>query len=224
VWQVTPWVAEWIASPSNPLWSTGVLHENAIVLELGCGVSGLVGLALSPRIRTYVATDQAYVLKFLKQNILDNVKHPPRRSALSSKAKVSGNSPSQPLPDSQIGNILIRALDWETDSPASILSEAGLAQDEGLNVLINCDCIYNESLVQPLVDTCRDICRRSPPSSPTLCLVAQQVRSPDVFEAWLRAFHAKFQTWRLTDDLLTPRLKENSGFIVHVGILRDDQV
>ena len=80
LWQVTPHFAEWISSPSNLLFKQGVLGPASRCLELGSGVSGVVALALAPHIRLYTATDQGYVLKFLRQNIEENTK-PDRRSS-----------------------------------------------------------------------------------------------------------------------------------------------
>lgn len=55
-----------------------------------------------------------------------------------------------------------------------------------------------------------------------LCIVAQQLRSDMVFEAWLKAFHELFKVWRMPDDLLCDGMKEGSGFVVHVGVLRKE--
>ena len=92
-----------------------------------------------------------------------------------------------------------------------------------IRAVIACDCIYNEALITPFVRTCVDICQLANAHSaemPTLCIIAQQLRSDMVFEAWLKAFHRYFKVWRIPDNLLINGLKEGSGFAVHVGILR----
>ena len=92
-----------------------------------------------------------------------------------------------------------------------------------LGAVIACDCIYNETLITPLVRTCAEICQLANVDSaekPTLCIVAQQLRSNTVFENWLKAFHKVFKVWRMPDNLLTDGLKEGSGFAVHIGLLR----
>ncbi|GKT61983.1 diaminohydroxyphosphoribosylamino-pyrimidine deaminase [Colletotrichum tofieldiae] len=61
-------------------------------------------------------------------------------------------------------------------------------------------------------------------SEPCVCIVAQQLRSPDVFEEWARAFHRDFRVWRVPDALLPEGLRIESGFVVHVGILREAKV
>jgi len=52
-------------------------------------------------------------------------------------------------------------------------------------------------------------------------VVAQQLRSHAGFEAWLKAFQGGFRVWRVPDEMLVDGLKEGSGYVVHVGVLRD---
>ncbi|KAK1596446.1 uncharacterized protein LY79DRAFT_65078 [Colletotrichum navitas] len=61
-------------------------------------------------------------------------------------------------------------------------------------------------------------------SEPCVCIVAQQLRSPDVFEEWARAFHRDFRVWRVPSALLPEGLRIESEFVVHVGILREARV
>ncbi|KAJ4291795.1 Ribosomal protein lysine methyltransferase [Kalmusia sp. IMI 367209] len=72
VWKVTPLFAEWVASP-NFLFQHGFLGSETVAIELGAGVSGVVALTLAPKIQKYIATDQDYVLRLLKQNIAENL-------------------------------------------------------------------------------------------------------------------------------------------------------
>lgn len=184
-----------------------------------------MALSLGPRIKRYIATDQDYAIRLLKQNIADNL--PTVSSTIATKTKqkprkkACDNANSAPP---SFGNIETLELDWEEDSVASLPSLLNLEDDcQGLDVVIACDCIYNEALIEPLNTTCAQICRLRSPSqaqTPTLCLVAQQLRSPDVFESWLKSFHRLFHVWKVPDELLTEGLRENSGFIVHLGIVR----
>jgi hypothetical protein len=54
----------------------------------------------------------------------------------------------------------------------------------------------------------------------TVCIIAQQQRSDEVFEAWLTAFKEPFRVWRVPDELAGEGLKGGEGFMVHVGVLR----
>jgi predicted nicotinamide N-methyase len=222
VWRVTPLFAEWLASP-NPLFQAGYLSPDSIVIELGAGIAGIVALTLAPKIKKFIATDQDYVLRLLRQNISDNLPTPskPANKKQSSKKKFSHIATEPP-----VSNIEAFELDWELDSVSSLPALLGQNDpnndDQGVDVIIACDCIYNEALIEPLNNTCAQIgrLRSSQQHKPTLCVVAQQLRAPDVFESWLKSFHRLFHVWRVPDKLLTEDLRENSGFIVHIGLVR----
>lgn len=212
MWKVTPLFASWIASPINFLFTHNFISSNSRAIELGAGVSGIVALVLGTRISKYIATDQDYVLKLLKRNIAENADTvlPRLKKVKSANLKASTSQPS----------MLAQVLDWETDDASHL---------DDFDLVIACDCIYNESLVEPLNSTCATICRsrqirtnssRNEEVKPTLCIVAQQLRSPDVFQVWLKSFHKFFKVWRVPDEKLSEDLKEGSGFVVHVGIVR----
>jgi hypothetical protein len=203
-------------SPSNILFTSGVLGSDSIVLELGCGVSGLIGLVLAPKIREYVLTDQEYVMKILRRNITENIQAGPSKTIRNSGSRGSKN-------DRPKGNIAIKSLDWESDSLSRLYIDLGLTEEgDHMDLLISCDCIYNEALIHPLVETQVSICQMAPQLTPTLCIVTQQIRSPDVFESWLNTFHSHFRVWRVPDKFMSPGLGEDSGFIVHIGLLRKE--
>ncbi|THY70403.1 hypothetical protein D6C86_09460 [Aureobasidium pullulans] len=210
VWKVTPRFAEWLISPGNILTQHGIVSAESSVLELGSGIAGIVPLTLAPLVQQYIATDQAYALKLLKENIDQNTASTP--------AGTKNKKSSKKAVPAQTSNLQVLSLDWETDDVESFLKTN--AAVEGVDLVIACDCIYNYALIKPFVQTCVDICRSRQGQRPTVCVIAQQLRQPDVFEEWLEEFNRHFTAWRLSDDLLTPLLRENSGFMVHVGILR----
>lgn len=220
VWKITPLFAEWIALEENVLFRSSVLDRQSTVLELGCGISGIVAIASSPRVGRYVATDQEYVFKWLKPNIQNNAP----KSISFNKVKQHGKIPGF---DPMSNNILIMALDWESSSVSELPEIIGInSRDnvQSINAVIACDCIYNEALIEPMVRTCAEICQLPNASTlgkATVCIIAQQLRSDVVFGAWLFAFHKTFRVWRVPDDLLLRELREGSGFVIHVGILRE---
>jgi hypothetical protein len=168
---------------------------------------------LSPHVKRYIATDQDYVLKLLKENLAEN------RDVFATSAHKSGKKKGKG--EEMASNIDARTLDWEKDDQANLYNELSISQGESIDALIACDCIYNTHLINPLVNTCAEICQLAPSSRPTVVVVAQQLRSSDVFEAWLVAFHERFRVWKMPDDVLDKGLKEGGGFVVHMGILRD---
>ena len=221
VWKITPLFAQWMTSDSNIFFRSSVLDESSIVLELGSGVSGIVAIALAGRIGRYIATDQEYVFKLLKANIEGN--HPRGKGSGSSMTKHHGKAHLYNGSASARSKIEVLALDWESSLVSSlptIMSTNSAEVSQVIGAIVACDCIYNESLIRPFVRTCADICQLADTEKPTLCIVAQQLRSATVFEAWLKAFHKLFRVWRIPDNLLIDGLKEGSGFVVHVGILR----
>lgn len=226
---MTPLFASWLSSRNNILFSTGILSATSTVLELGCGVSALVGLATGPLVRRYVLTDQTYVAKLVELNIAQNQRKAPHPAA-SRKSKSSSSSSSSFSPAVN-RNVEFKALDWETDTPHATLCTP--------DVVVACDCIYNEALIPPLVQTSVEACRlkfeskededfagkgesASGERMPCISVVAQQLRDPEIFEAWLKEFMTKgFRVWRVPDEELPEGLRESSGFVVHIGILKE---
>ncbi|KAJ3942728.1 Ribosomal protein lysine methyltransferase [Colletotrichum fioriniae] len=206
------------------------IHQSPTVLS-STRAGGTTGAALllAPRVARYVLTDQPYVARMIHQNLEAN--------------PCPGSSSS-----SSPGTISFRPLDWELDTPDPSLTGVPPTTARSFDVVVCCDCIYNEALVEPLVSTTADLARLrvraqqedqdqdddNPSSSssfsstarsePCVCIVAQQLRSPDVFEEWIGAFHRDFRTWRVPDALLPEGLRIEAGFVVHVGILREAEV
>jgi len=222
VWKITPLVAEWIASPSNLFFQQGLLDSSSLVLELGCGISGIIGLTLSKLVESYVLTDQDYVMKLLNKNLEENQQETTSSSRKGRKSIAKPKRGSAPVAvAADTSNVTARPLDWETDEVTSSLT--GSDSRHSFDAVIACDCIYNDALISPLVQTCVDACKLRVPDgvgNPTACIVAQQLRSAEVLEEWMKAFHKAFRVWRIPDEKLIDGLKSDSGFVVHIGILR----
>ena len=227
LWKITPLFAQWLTTASNVLFRSSVLGQGTIVLELGSGI-GVVAIALACRVRRYIATDQEYVFKLLKANIAGN--RPKRRHSSSVVAQHPGKARRYDSNACAGSSIEVIALDWESSLVSGLPAVMGTdsaGASQVIGAVIACDCIYNEALITPFVSTCADICRLANAhlaKDPTLCIVAQQLRSDMVFKTWLEAFCTLFKVWRVPDDLLIDGLKEGSGFAVHVGILREHYV
>lgn len=219
LWRISLIFANWMASAQNALFSQEVLGSGSTVIELGCGIAGIVALALAGRISKYIATDQEYLLKTLKQNIDENLAVSELTKPTKRAATFNGHRERDPKSEAKVE---VMALDWESSSLSSLPSMIGGSGT--VDAVIACDCIYNDALIEPLVRTCAEICHlrnEVDPRTPTVCIVAQQLRSSDVFEAWAQAFIRLFSFWRLPDELLSDELRSGSGFVVHLGILRE---
>ena len=161
-------------------------------------------------------------MKILSQNLLENRQDKPS----SGKGRQSVSKPKRgataSLPAKAGSSIIAKPLDWETDEVTPSLT--GSESEHSFDAVIACDCIYNDALIGPFVQTCIDACKLRAgdlrKGYPTVCIVAQQLRSAEVFEAWLKAFCKAFRVWRLPDDELVDGLKSNSGFVIHIGVLR----
>ena len=219
LWNVTPRLAEWLSAPHNALFAA--VRPSPAVLELGCGTSGLLALVTAGRAGRYTLTDQGYVYRTLAANLAANEERvAQRRGKGRDRASSSQKAERREGTFGAAGNISFVELDWEQDVPGPSL--AGGAAN-GLDVVLAADCIYNEALVRPFVQTCADACglrRAGDGEDPTVCVVAQQLREPGVFGAWMEAFHERFRTWRVPDAVVGEELGEGSGFVVHVGVLR----
>ena len=239
LWKITPLFAEWISNPSNALWTSGSLTNDSIVTELGCGISALIPLTLAPAVQHYIATDQEYVRRLFRTNLDENANTASKakgKSSTKGKAKKQGSTKSASTAASASNsNITFTTLDWELDQPDLLKgcietdSRAAEDEDKGFDLLLSCDCIYNDALVAPFVRTCAEICRLRPSYSagvesdgrqPTVCIIAQQQRSPEVFEEWLRETLREFRVWRLSDEVLGEGMKSGTGYLVHLLLMR----
>jgi len=222
VWDLTPVFAEWIATPSNVLFKHDILSPDATVLELGSGIAGIVGLMLAPLVKRFVFTDQEYVLKMLQQNVEENTVSPKEQKT--SKSKRNKYIKLHTSTASSNEKVDILALDWEVsalDQLPQVLDRDGAGQ--GIDVILAVDCIFNENIVEPLVQTCKVLSqfRQAQSPRPTVCVFAQQLRLPDIFEQWLRTVMRDFKVWRVPDEMLSKELAERSGFVVHLAVLKD---
>lgn len=139
-----------------------------------------------------------------------------RKGGSKSKKTIGIGSKAQDILDDKIRAV---PLDWETDEVSNVVRSG-----ESFDAVIACDCIYNDALIAPLVAACVDACklRKIADGEPTVCIVGQQLRSDEVFEGWLKEFNRSFKAYRVPDVMLLDGLKEDSGFVVHIGVLRDE--
>ena len=111
------------------------------MVELGCGISGLLALSLGPMVGHYIATDQEYVYRLLRENLeanrdlaYNNNKNAPSRTNKRGKKDGGGRTGQQKKrrdkstsPGSSSGlNISFAALDWELDDPGFLKESVGI--------------------------------------------------------------------------------------------------
>ena len=211
MWKITPLLAAWLATIPSIL--ADALRHDAVVVELGCGVAGLIGLVVSQLVGCYVLTDQHYVMKLLRENITAN----------SGTPQESKQVPKKKQDKTQYGRrdvLKTLPLDWETDSSQNL--KTVIPGDSSIDLVLLCDCVYNEYLIGPLVQTCVDLCRlESSTSSATVVLIAQQLRSDIVLQVFLESMMKDFDVWRVPDEEISNELHPSSGYVVHLALLRN---
>ncbi|KIX05539.1 uncharacterized protein Z518_06411 [Rhinocladiella mackenziei CBS 650.93] len=213
LWKITPLLASWLASLPPLLTSIHALHPDATIVELGCGLTGLIGLVLSRMVKCYILTDQEYVMKRLKDNISA---HPVSSPKPGPKQMKKGDS-TKPGQEQVLKTV---PLDWETDDAENL--KCVISPEASIDLLLLCDCVYNDFLIPPLVQTCVDICRLgSSQTKPTVVLIAQQLRSDSIFELFLDRMMKHFNVWRVPDEKISVELRCGSGYVVHMATLQD---
>lgn len=141
-----------------------------------------------------------YVLKGARENIASN---------LPSAAKRRGRA--------VVAEAVVETveLDWEQDVIAEIPE---IKRVGGVDVVVAADCVYNEALVGSFVAACAEACKVG--EGETVVVVAQELRSQDVFECWLEGFAERFNVWRVPDEVCGEELGAKRGFVVHIGMLK----
>ena len=211
-----------MTSPQNLIFRKGLLSQESTLVELGSGVSPVVGLSVAPRVSKYIATDQGDVLKLLKRNIDVN------RRALDASCSKNKNQTRRS------SELLVKHLNWELhdlDRLAHCLGQNGMPDEHirrrGIDMVLACDCVYNEYLMEPLIKACVSACmarketfQEDSTEQPTICLVAQQLRSPDIFELWLKSMLRHFRMFKIRPEEAGSEFAAGSGFVVHLAILK----
>ena len=208
LWRISPLLAAWLIDEENLLCSIGLLRPESCVVELGSG-TGMLGIALAPLVSQVVLTDQAHMIRLLQRNVKSN---PQLQGPKKQHPRAKASSASQTCPP------IVMRLDWENDSATNLLDVIG--PNDTVDLLIASDCIYNDFLIGPFVQTCSDICALRNAERPTVVLIAQQLRSEHVFGKWLQEMLTNFLVWRVPNHTLPKSLKEGSGYVLHVAITR----
>lgn len=224
VWRTSLFLARWLMQSNNLLSNTGVLKSGGSVIELGAGCSGIVSAVLATKLGsegTIIASDMHPVTKLLQKNIDSHIQ------VLNASQSKAPRTPG-------LARINVTNFDWEQDEACSFLSSQGL--EYGVDATIACDCVFNYALIQPFLDTCRDICRARQSCiqlqgntdtmsdlsmlCPTVCIVVQQIRQPDVLEEWLKAALNLFTVWRIPSHISGDDLAPVAGRVMHILALK----
>lgn len=162
----------------NPLVNPDRLRSSRI-LELGAG-TGLLSILLSPLCAEYIASDRYENLRLLQRNLeLNGINHLDESVRGKSSAVKDGRTGLV-----QSKKVRIEEVDWKAISAErKKIAKAGdwMREEEDVaetfDMVLAVDCVYNEALVQPLVDTLARYCS---PGGRTMVWVVAELRSSDV--------------------------------------------
>ncbi|EPQ56723.1 hypothetical protein GLOTRDRAFT_105536 [Gloeophyllum trabeum ATCC 11539] len=155
---------------------------NAHVLELGSG-TGLLGVLLSPMVRRYTVTDISVLLPLIRKNIILSY-------------------PDWPKPSAKGGNITVEELDWVALQSMPFAARAKYVpyiDDGSPDLVLLVDCIYNPSLLLPLVETLDYISGHA-----TTVVVVSELRAEDVVRSFLELWTTRpgWKLWRTGNSVL----------------------
>ena len=95
-------------------------------------------------------------MQLLNQNLSENRQDNASQSSKGRKSATKSKRGSAPASQSLgASNIIAKPLDWETDEVTPSLT--GSEDKSSFDAVIACDCIYNDVLIDPLVQTCIDV-------------------------------------------------------------------
>lgn len=224
IWRTGLLMATWLVSDQSPISRVADRVLASTAVELGCGISALLALSLRGKVGRYIATDQSYILQRFDENVrMNKDQNSGKQKQLkrgSGRLQSKGNATIETLP-----------LDWEIhDISRQLRQHLGSTADSAssqsyidISLVLSCDCVFNESLVEPFVDACRSICtlqRSQGSGKEALCIIGQQLRMPDVLELWMSSMLRHFRLFRVKQSYLTDGLKEPSAFVVHLAMLK----
>lgn len=138
---------------SFPLFNKQLLSESRII-ELGSG-TGMLTMLLSPLCLSYTATDLYENMRLVSRNI-----------------ELNQRSHGRPAKGTEIA---LEELDWVATSTSKYQVESVIGK--GYDLVLAVDCIYNEYLTGPFIETLSTLC---PEGDSTMALVVVELRSADV--------------------------------------------
>lgn len=233
VWRLSIPLAEWLQRCISGEIRGGdrVLTNDARVLELGCGIAGLLAMAVGPRVKRWIATDVESVMRGLRGNLKENLANEWEEvdggSSFVQKAKKAAKKKSSTTSTAEFGRIDTVRLHWEEDDVATMPI---FKDDEALplDMIVSCDCVYNSVLIPHLLSTLVDVSNLSLNSGGKMpkVLVVMEIRAEDVLEVWVNEFHKYFNGGVVTEEVLGDDWKERGGVngVAFLGILREEFV
>nr|XP_031858685.1 uncharacterized protein CI109_005920 [Kwoniella shandongensis]KAA5525757.1 hypothetical protein CI109_005920 [Kwoniella shandongensis] len=176
-------------SSSLPILDTVALRK-ANILELGAG-TGLLAVLLGPLCASYTASDRMENLKLVKRNLdlngLGAAGQVPEigDSHKKDKGPKGGKGQSETKATVRLEEVDWIAVSEETKRHRTNSHTHDGEEETKYDMILAVDCIYNEHLIQPLVDT---LARYCPVGGKTVVCVVVELRSADVLTTFLETW------------------------------------
>ncbi|WVQ68750.1 uncharacterized protein L199_006959 [Kwoniella botswanensis] len=208
----------------RPIFNSDILGKSSI-LELGSG-TGLLAVLLSRLCGRYTSSDRLENLKLVKKNceingigiedgsVLVSDKEKEKDSKLSrakSNENKSGHGHSKMTTIPEIRpKVNLEEIDWiaifqERKSHPERWPSSPTQEKAEYDLILAVDCIYNEYLVQPLIDTLAKYCKKGKAGGNVVWVVVE-LRSSDVLtlflEKWLTDPSGPWTIVRLSEKMM----------------------
>ncbi|KAK6904237.1 hypothetical protein I203_107753 [Kwoniella mangroviensis CBS 8507] len=210
----------------RPIFNSDILGKSSI-LELGSG-TGLLAVLGSRLCGRYTSSDRLENLKLVKKNceingiviedgsvLVSNIEKDKGKENRLSKVKSSENRPGHghskmtTIPEIR-PKVVLEEIDWiaisqERKSHPERWSSSLAEENPKYDLILAVDCIYNEYLVQPLIDTLAKYCKRGKGGGNVVWVVVE-LRSSDVLtlflEKWLTDPSGPWTIVRLSEKMM----------------------
>ncbi|ODQ67612.1 hypothetical protein NADFUDRAFT_56601 [Nadsonia fulvescens var. elongata DSM 6958] len=205
IWKVSHKMLQWLFTDFEAVqgpvkyqlaynYKLALFAPNNSIVELGCGISGIFTSTVGSKVSTYIATDQSHIIKHSSRNILANVNKSQVYSTTIDELSDTSNASCRGK-----SKIEIVEYDWEQANqqidrlknylPETSTTVAGRFPDW----ILASDTIYNSFLIPWFVDALKLVC-----GPHTQILIAQQLRSEEIFGEFLEALLSKgFEVWAI---------------------------
>ncbi|SCV00690.1 LAME_0G11364g1_1 [Lachancea meyersii CBS 8951] len=160
------------------------------IVELGCGVAGILGIALGNYVDKYVLTDQKALLDRLKHNVAHNIDELRLRGMDSTTLGFA--SPRKTPLKTQMD---VLCLDWEKLDPRPANLHNLLKPDRrAIVTIISVDVVYNEYLIEPFLRIVQGLMRAYKElGHVSTALVGVQLRDQDIIQTFLECAIVDFK-------------------------------